>query len=136
MSRKLLLVAAVALVDAKGRVLLAKRPMNKTLGGLWEFPGGKIETGESPEEGLKRELLEELDIIIDEDNLKPISFVSFCYEDFHLFMPLWALRIWENEPRSCEGQELAWVDIADIEKYPMPPADVPLIGRLREFLIA
>lgn len=136
MSNKLLLVAAVAVFDAQDRVLLAKRPMNKSLGGLWEFPGGKVEAGEIPSSALKRELFEELGIRIEVHDLAPISFVSFCYEDFHLLMPLWGLRIWENEPKSCEGQELAWVEVADMEKYPMPPADVPLIGSIRDYLIA
>lgn len=131
---KILLVAAVALIDSENRVLLAKRPEGKALAGLWEFPGGKIEAGETPENALKRELKEELGIDINIENLKPIQFSSFNYQDFHLLMPLWELRVWENEPKPLEKQEIAWVSAEELHKYDVPPADDSLVTFLQGFL--
>lgn len=127
---RLLLVAAAVLLDGDGRVLLAQRPQGKSLAGLWEFPGGKIEAGERPEAALARELHEELGIVVATSDLKPTGFASHAYEDFHLLMPVWRTRIWQGEPTSREGQQLAWVPVADLEQYPMPPADIPLISLL------
>jgi 8-oxo-dGTP diphosphatase len=129
---RLLLVAAAVLLDGAGRVLLAQRPQGKSLAGLWEFPGGKIEAGERPEEALARELLEELDIIVRPADLIPTGFASHAYEDFHLLMPLWRTRIWRGEPQAREGQTLAWVEIDRLSDYPMPPADLPLIEILKQ----
>lgn len=125
-SVRLLLVAAAALIDGEGRVLLAQRPQGKQLAGLWEFPGGKIEAGERPEAALARELAEELGIEADPADFEPGPFASHAYPDFHLMMPLWLLRRWQGTPVSREGQALAWVAPRDLETYPMPPADVPL----------
>lgn len=130
----LLLVAAVALMDADGRVLLARRPPGKPLAGLWEFPGGKLRAGESPEAALRRELREELDIDTRESCFAPLAFASHAYETFHLLMPLFACRTWIGIPRPVEGQELAWVEIARLRDYPMPPADVPLVALIRDLL--
>lgn len=127
---RLLLVAAAVLLDGDGRVLLAQRPQGKSLAGLWEFPGGKIEAGERPEAALARELHEELGIVVATSDLKPTGFASHAYEDFHLLMPVWRTRIWQGEPTSREGQQLAWVPVADLEQHPMPPADIPLISLL------
>jgi 8-oxo-dGTP diphosphatase len=131
---KLLLVAAVALIDADGRVLLSKRPMDKQLGGLWEFPGGKVEASERPETALIRELKEELAIDVTESCLAPLTFASHAYEDFHLLMPLYVCRRWTGQVTGAEGQELAWVKPLKLRDYPMPPADVPLIPHLVELL--
>ncbi|MCV6597206.1 MAG: 8-oxo-dGTP diphosphatase MutT [Mangrovicoccus sp.] len=131
---KTLLVAAVALVDRDGRVLLAQRPEGKSMAGLWEFPGGKIETGETPEQALIRELEEELGIGTWQSCLAPLSFASHSYEDFHLLMPLFVCRKWEGIPQPKEGQTLAWVRPKDFANYPMPPADIPLIPFLRELI--
>lgn len=131
---KLLLVAAVALIDADNRVLLSKRPEGKELAGLWEFPGGKVELGETPEAALKRELFEELDIIIEERDLVPINFSSYNYQKFHLLMPLWGLRHWKNVPISKEGQEIAWVHADRLQDFDVPPADEFLIEFLQEYL--
>jgi 8-oxo-dGTP diphosphatase len=128
---RLVLVAAAALVDGEGRVLLAQRPYGKALAGLWEFPGGKIEPGERPEAALARELHEELGITVDAADLQPASFASHAYPDFHLMMPLWVCRHWQGEPAGREGQALAWVAANDLEGYPMPPADVPLCAWLK-----
>jgi 8-oxo-dGTP diphosphatase len=124
---KLVLVAAAALFDDQGRVLIAQRPLNKSLGGLWEFPGGKVEAGESPEAALVRELKEELGIDVAETALEPLTFVSHRYETFHLMMPLWGVRAWTGAPQSLEGQPLAWAHPQELSTYPMPPADVPLV---------
>lgn len=131
---KTVYVAAVALVDVEGRVLLAQRPAGKALAGLWEFPGGKIEAGETPEAALIRELKEELDIDTRESCLAPITFASHRYDDFHLFMPLFVCRVWKGFVRPREGQQVAWVFPKDFAKYPMPPADIPLIPILRDLL--
>lgn len=130
----IVLVAAVALIDRDGRVLLAQRPEGKSMAGLWEFPGGKIEPGETPEAALIRELTEELGIDTWQSCLAPLTFASHCYDDFHLLMPLFACRKWEGTPRPREGQTLAWVRKNDLRSYPMPPADVPLIPILRDWL--
>ncbi len=127
---ELLLVAAVALVDPDWRVLLAERPAGKPLAGLWEFPGGKVEPGERPEETLIRELREELGIAVEEPCLAPLTFASHPYETFHLLMPLYLCRRWSGFVRPLEGQRLAWVRPRDLRSYPMPPADEPLIPAL------
>lgn len=131
---KTLLVSAVALIDADGRVLLAQRPEGKSMAGLWEFPGGKIETGETPEAALIRELHEELGIDTWESCLAPLTFASHAYDDFHLLMPLFACRKWQGTPHPKEGQALQWVRANALRDYPMPPADVPLISILRDWL--
>lgn len=131
---KTLLVSAVALIDPEGRVLLAQRPEGKSLAGLWEFPGGKVETGETPEAALIRELKEELGIDTWRSCLAPLTFASHSYETFHLLMPLFACRRWEGIPIPREGQTLAWVRPDRLRDYPMPPADLPLIPILRGWL--
>ncbi|MGO4851904.1 8-oxo-dGTP diphosphatase MutT [Phaeovulum sp. W22_SRMD_FR3] len=131
---KLLLVSAVALIDTDGRILLAQRPEGKSLAGLWEFPGGKVEPGETPEEALIRELQEELGINTWKSCLAPLTFASHNYPEFHLLMPLFACRKWEGIIQPREGQKLAWVRAADLRNYPMPPADEPLIPILRDWL--
>ncbi len=130
----LLLVSAVALIDSVDRILLGRRPIDKPMPGLWEFPGGKINLGETPEEALIRELKEELGIDTKESCLAPIAFASHRYDEFHLLMPLFVCRVWEGIPHPIEGQELAWVTIADMRNYPMPPADTPLVAMLRDIL--
>jgi len=132
--RPLVLVAAVALIDPDGRVLLAERPAGKTMAGLWEFPGGKVEAGEPPEACLIRELAEELGIDTWASCLAPLSFASHAYPEFHLLMPLFACRKWQGVPAPREGQRLAWVRPAQLRDYPMPPADLPLIPVLRDWL--
>jgi 8-oxo-dGTP diphosphatase len=131
---RLVLVAAVALIDPDGRVLLAQRPEGKTMAGLWEFPGGKVEDGETPEAALIRELHEELGIDTWESCLAPLTFASHAYEDFHLLMPLYVCRVWQGRPEPREGQRLAWARPAEMKDYPMPPADVPLVAMLRDLL--
>ncbi len=131
---KLLLVAACALIDADGRVLLARRPAGKDMAGLWEFPGGKVDPGERPEVTLIRELKEELGIDVQEACLAPLTFASHPYPQFQLMMPLWVCRRWEGEVKALEGQELAWVRPNRLRDYPMPPADEPLIPHLIELL--
>lgn len=131
---KLLLVAAVALIDKDGRVLLAQRPEGKSMAGLWEFPGGKVEDGETPESALIRELHEELGIETWSSCLAPLTFASHGYESFHLVMPLFACRKWQGFPQPREGQSLAWVRANKLRDYPMPPADIPLIPILRDWL--
>ncbi len=128
------LVAAVALVDPDGRVLIAKRPEGKPMAGLWEFPGGKVRDGELPEEALVRELDEELGIDITESCLAPLSFASHVYDDFHLLMPLYVCRVWEGMVSPREGQEVKWVRPVRLGDYPMPPADKPLVAMLRDVL--
>jgi len=133
-SLEIVLVAACALVDADGRVLLARRPPGRQLAGLWEFPGGKVEKGERPEEALIREMGEELGIEIAEACLAPLTFASHTYPEFHLLMPLYACRRWTGTPVAREGQELAWVRPSRMGDYPMPPADEPLRAALRDLL--
>ncbi len=131
-SRRLLLVVAAALVDGEGRVLIAQRPAHKQLGGFWEFPGGKVEPGESPEAALVRELKEELDVTVEPDCLDPFAFASHAYPDFHLLMPLYVVANWKGEPTPNDAQKLAWVRAGELRNYPMPPADVVLVERLIE----
>lgn len=131
---KLLLVSAVALVDADGRVLLAERPAGKAMAGMWEFPGGKVEAGEVPEAALIRELREELGIDTWESCLAPLSFASHSYDECHLLMPLFVCRKWSGTPRPREGQRLAWARPNEMRAYKMPPADLPLIPILRDWL--
>jgi len=129
-----LTVVAVALVDGDGRVLLAQRPPGKAMAGLWEFPGGKLNPGETPEAALIRELKEELDIDVSASCLAPFTFASHTYADFHLLMPLYVCRVWEGHPKPVEGQVLAWATPIEMTKYPMPAADKPLIAMLRDLL--
>ncbi len=129
-----LLVVAVALVDTDNRVLIAQRPDGKSMAGLWEFPGGKVNSGELPESALVRELKEELNIDITESCLAPLTFASHVYEDFHLLMPLYACRIWQGELKPMEGQVVKWVRPVRLGDYPMPAADIPLVAMLRDFL--
>ena len=131
---KILTVVAVALVDVDGRVLLAQRPPGKALAGLWEFPGGKLEPGERPEDALIRELREELGIEVKAPCLAPFTFASHAYEDFHLLMPLWICRKWEGFVQPREGQALKWVRPKDMRNFPMPPADKPLIPHLADLI--
>ena len=132
--KPILLVAAIALVDAAGRVLIAQRPEGKSLSGLWEFPGGKLGEGESPEAALIREAREELGIDIEESCLAPISFASHAYGDFHLLMPLYLCRRWWGGIAPQEGQLIKWVHPMKLSDCPMPPADLPLVAILRDFL--
>ena len=134
MSAKIVLVAACALVDADGRVLVAQRPAGRPMAGLWEFPGGKVEDGEAPEQSLIRELKEELGIVVNEACLAPLTFASHAYPDFHLLMPLYVCRRWEGQVAASEGQKLAWVKPNRLRDYAMPPADVPLISHLMALL--
>ena len=134
MERPILLVAAVALIDVDGRVLLAERPAGKHLAGLWEFPGGKVQPGETPEVALIRELHEELGIDVHESCLAPFTFASHAYADFHLLMPLYVCRKWVGIVMPREGQRLKWVRRAKLADYPMPPADKPLVALLRDLL--
>lgn len=129
-----LLVAAIALVDDLGRILIAQRPEGKPMAGLWEFPGGKVEKGEIPEAALIRECKEELGIDISASCLAPFSFASHTYEKFHLLMPLYVCRKWDGLLHGQEGQKLKWVASRELKDYPMPPADVPLIAMLRDFI--
>ncbi|MEM9575573.1 MAG: 8-oxo-dGTP diphosphatase MutT [Pseudomonadota bacterium] len=131
---KTVLVSAVALIDIDGRVLLGQRPEGKSMAGLWEFPGGKVEPGETPEVALIRELEEELGINTWQSCLAPLTFASHSYDTFHLLMPLFACRKWEGTPQSREGQNLKWVRANDLKNYPMPAADLPLIPVLRDLL--
>ena len=128
------LVSAVALIDIDGRILLTQRPPGKSMAGLWEFPGGKVDPGETPEGALIRELHEELGIGTWASCLAPLTFASHSYEDFHLLMPLFACRKWEGSPQGREGQALKWVRVNQLRDYPMPPADLPLIPILRDWL--
>jgi 8-oxo-dGTP diphosphatase len=130
----MVLVAAVALIDVDGRVLIARRPEGKPMAGLWEFPGGKVRPGETPEAALIRELNEELGIDTAESCLAPFTFASHAYETFHLLMPLYVCRVWQGRPEPREGQTLKWVRPMRLRDYPMPPADVPLVAMLRDFL--
>ena len=131
---RLVLVVAIALVDPDGRVLLAQRPPGRMLAGMWEFPGGKVEAGETPEAALIREVREELGIGTQKSCLAPLTFASHGYDGFHLLMPLFACRRWTGAPQGREGQALAWVRPQEMNEYPMPPADMPLIAALRDWL--
>ena len=131
---KTILVSAVALIDTDGRILLAKRPNGKYMSGLWEFPGGKVEPGETPEQALVRELFEELGIKTWNSCLAPLTFASHAYEKFHLLMPLFVCRKWEGIVLPKEKQELKWVYSGELKNYPMPPADTPLIPILRDWI--
>ncbi len=133
-NKPLVLVSACALVDADNRVLLAQRPEGKSMAGLWEFPGGKIETGETPEEALIRELQEELGILTWETCLAPLSFASHAYDKFHLLMPLFICRKWQGMPVGRENQQLKWVRGNKLREFPMPPADDPFIPALMDIL--
>jgi 8-oxo-dGTP diphosphatase len=130
----IILVAAVALFDKDGRVLIAQRPEGKSMAGLWEFPGGKVESGETPEQALIRELQEELAVDTVESCLAPFTFASHAYDDFHLLMPLYVCRKWQGKVAPVEGQALKWVLPMQLKEYPMPPADKPLIAMLRDWL--
>jgi len=130
----IILVAAVALFDRDGRVLIARRPEGKSMAGLWEFPGGKVEAGETPEQALIRELQEELAVDTVESCLAPFTFASHAYDDFHLLMPLYVCRKWEGKVTPVEGQTLKWEMPTQLKEYPMPPADKPLIAMLRDCL--
>jgi len=132
--KKMLLVAACALVDRDGRILLTERPEGKSMAGYWEFPGGKVEEGETPEETVIRELREELDIETETACLAPIAFASHSYEDFHLLMPLFVCRKWKGIPRGAEGQSLTWVKTDRLSEFKLPPADIPLAAQLRDML--
>lgn len=134
MSVKLVLVAACALIDTDGRILIARRPEGRSMAGLWEFPGGKVEAGETPEQTLIRELEEELGITVKEACLAPLTFASHAYPDFHLVMPLYVCRRWDGVVRPRESQRLAWVRPNKLRDYPMPPADIPLIPHLTALL--
>jgi len=131
---KTILVVAVVLIDRDGRVLLSQRPSGKSMAGLWEFPGGKVENGEVPEEALIRELKEELGIDTWSSCLAPLSFASYSYEDFHLLMPVFVCRKWVGSPTPMEGQALKWVNRDKLKDYPMPPADIPMIAVIRDLL--
>lgn len=130
---KTVLVSAVALIDADGRVLLAQRPEGKAMAGMWEFPGGKIEPGETPEAAIIREIKEELGVDLCDSCISPLTFVSHTYDDFHLLMMLYICRNWEGIPQSLEGQALTWKRPQDMHALPMPPADKPLVAALRDF---
>lgn len=131
---KIVLVVAAALIDGDGRVLIAQRPEGKSLAGQWEFPGGKVEEGETPEAALIRELDEELGIVVKQACLAPFVFASHTYETFHLLMPLYLIRRWDGEPEALEHAALKWVPPLKLRDYPMPPADVPLVSWLQDFL--
>jgi len=132
--KPIVLVAAAAMVDVDGRVLIAKRPQGKQLAGLWEFPGGKVEAGETPEECLIRELEEELGVKVTHPCLAPFVFTSHSYDSFHLLMPLYLVRRWQGLPVAREHEAIAWVRPDKLSEYPMPPADEPLVAWLRDFL--
>lgn len=134
MTQKLLLVAAIALIDQQNRVLMAQRPKGKEFAGFWEFPGGKVEPQESPENALIREIFEELDVKISASDLKPLTFSSYNYQNFHLLMPLWECRLWENTPKPMENQVLRFCTLDELSSLKVPPADVELIKFLRIYL--
>ncbi|MFN0217742.1 MAG: (deoxy)nucleoside triphosphate pyrophosphohydrolase [Hyphomicrobium sp.] len=133
--KTIVLVAAVAMIDDANRVLLAERPVGKSMAGLWEFPGGKVEPGEAPEDALVREIKEELGVDLCRECLAPFNFASHGYDDFHLLMPLYVCRTWDGDVTPREGQCVAWVSRLDLLKYPMPAADLPLIPWLRDYLV-
>jgi 8-oxo-dGTP diphosphatase len=134
LDKPMILVAAAALIDADGRVLICQRPEGKQLAGLWEFPGGKLEPGETPEACIIRELHEELDIRVAKACLAPFVFASHTYDSFHLLMPLYLIRRWEGQVRAQEHNAIAWVKPAKLDDYPMPPADAPLVAWLRDLI--
>jgi len=131
----IILVSAVVLIDPDNRIFIAQRPEGKAMAGLWEFPGGKVQDGETPEFALMRELEEELGIETRPTCFTPIAFASHSYENFHLLMPLYACRMWRGVPRGQEGQAVKWVRISDLKDYPMPEADIPLVAQLRDYLV-
>lgn len=131
---KTVFVAAMALVDADGRVLLAQRPEGKSMAGMWEFPGGKVEPGETPEACIQREMKEELGVTLCDQCFAPVTFVSHAYENFHLLMLLYIARRWEGIPSPLEGQQLTWKRPGEMQQLPMPPADIPLVAALRDLL--
>jgi 8-oxo-dGTP diphosphatase len=131
---EVVLVVALALIDSDDRVLIAQRPVGKSMAGLWEFPGGKVEPHEIPERAVIREAKEELDVDIEQSCLAPLTFASHSYEDFHLLMPLYVCRIWDGVARNVEGQALKWVRPVEMNNYVMPPADAPLVAHLRDLL--
>ena len=133
-SPPLVLVAAVALIDARDRVLLAQRPAGKKMAGLWEFPGGKVEPGETPEQALARELAEEIAVAVDGAAFQPLTFASHAYDDFHLLMPLYLCRHWRGVPEGREGQALQWVPVRRLADWAMPPADAPLVAALARLI--
>jgi 8-oxo-dGTP diphosphatase len=133
-SRPVLLVAAAVLIDGKNRLLLAQRPEGKSMSGLWEFPGGKVHENETPEEALARELREELGLIIELEDLLPLTFASYPYPEFHLFMPIFSCRSWQGTPHPFEGQNLAWVNKNEAHAYPMPPADEKILPVILELI--
>ncbi len=133
-AQKIILVAAVLLVDIDGKILLSQRPVGKSMAGLWEFPGGKIEEGETPERALIRELKEELNINTTQACFAPFTFASHTYEDFHLLMPCFLCRKWDGFVTGAEGQKVTWVKPEDLKNYPMPPADKPLLAMIRDFI--
>lgn len=130
MTAKLVLVVAAAIYNEAGEILLAQRPEGKSMAGLWELPGGKLEPGETPEAALARELKEELSIMVNPDLLKPITFASHAYESFHLLMPIFACQVWDGDIEPREGQEIAWVSPDNLKSYPAPEADLPLFETL------
>ena len=134
LNNPVLLVVSVALIDVDGRILLAQRPEGREMSGLWEFPGGKVKEDETPEVALVRELKEELGIDIAESCLAPFSFASHVYDNFHLLMPLYLCRLWKGTPSPQEQQKLKWVRLENLNDYSMPPADLPLVAMLKEFL--
>ena len=133
---RLVLVSAIALINDRREVLLAQRPEGKSMAGLWEFPGGKVEDGESPEACLVRECAEELGIGIDPADLAPLTFASHTYDDFHLLMPVFVCRRWQGDPKGLEGQQIAFVSASGLDTYPMPPADAPMLDDIRRALAA
>lgn len=135
MNKKLLLVAAIAMINENNQVLMAQRPEGKEFAGFWEFPGGKVEQGETPQEALAREVFEELNVIIDVNDLIPLTFSSYNYHKFHLLMPLWVVRKWENTPKSMEGQALKFCDSIELQKLKVPPADIELVAILKDYLL-
>lgn len=135
MTLPVLFVTAIALADEAGRILLAQRPVGKDMAGLWEFPGGKVADGETPEQALVREMKEELDVCVDTHDLQPLTFASHAYERFHLFMPLFLCRRWQGTLRPMEGQQIAWVFPKDFKAYPMPPADEPLAAFMQDVVL-
>lgn len=134
LEKPIVLVSAVALIDADNRILIAQRPKSKSMAGLWEFPGGKVQAGETPEQALSRELFEELAIEVCETCLAPLTFASHAYQEFHLLMPLFICRNWDGDPVPQESQQVKWVRPQALKDYPMPEADIPLIPWLRDFL--